>query len=316
MARDTHRTLTRMPVFMTLYRNLRILPAAIALAAVLAAGFAQAQREPDVPYVPTADNVVVAMLKMAEVKSGDFVIDLGSGDGRIVIAAAKQFGARGVGIEIDATLINTARAEAERQGVAGRVTFVNENLFATDLSRATVITMYLFPSINLQLRPQLLALKPGTRIVSHDFDMGDWPHDGRLGLPVPNKSYGPPSSQIYFWVVPANAAGRWQWQVGGALAHRHFEMQIAQTFQKLEPKLTIDGVPVKVVDAKLRGTRLTFSAGFEYLGHETWYEFDGRIDGDEIEGHVHRRADKRESEIKWAAKRLQRGRIETGPREQ
>jgi hypothetical protein len=133
---------------------------------------------------------------------------------------------------------------------------------------------------------------------------------------VPNKPYGPPSSQIYFWVVPANAAGRWQWQVGGVLAHRHFDLQIAQTFQKVEPTLTMDGVPVRVLDAKLRGNRLTFRSGFEYLGRETWYEFDGHIDGDEIEGHVHRRAEQRQSEFKWTATRVQRGRIDTGSREQ
>ena len=288
---------------------------ALLLAGLLAAAAARAQREPDVPYVPTPDNVVEAMLKMAEVTRNDFVLDLGSGDGRIPIAAAKRYGARAEGIEIDANLINTARAEAQRQGVAGRVTFVNENLFMTDLARATVVTMYLFPSINLQLRPRLLALKPGTRIVSHDFDMGEWAPDGRLGLAVPDKPYGPPSSQIYFWVVPANGAGRWQWQVGGALAHRHFDMQIAQNFQQVEAKVTIDGVPVRAANAKLRGDRLTFSVGFEYLGRETWYEFDGRIDGDEIEGHVHRREERRESELKWQARRVQRGEVGTGTRE-
>ena len=130
-------------------------------------------QDTDVPFVVTPDHVTRAMLELAAVKPGDFVIDLGSGDGRIVIVAAKQFGARGLGVEIVPDLVEKSRDNARRAGVADRVEFRVQDLFATDLSAATVITMYLLPEVNLQLRPRLLALKPGTRIVSHDWDMGD-----------------------------------------------------------------------------------------------------------------------------------------------
>jgi SAM-dependent methyltransferase len=158
----------------------------------------------DVPFVVTPDNVTREMLKLAGVKAGDFVIDLGSGDGRIVIVAARQFGARGLGVEIVPELVEKSRDNARRAGVADRVEFRVQDLFATDLSSATVITMYLLPEVNLQLRPRLLALKPGTRIVSHDWDMGDWKPDRVVTVEAPDKPIGrEKSSRLYLWTVPA-----------------------------------------------------------------------------------------------------------------
>ena len=156
----------------------RPLTAAIAACALGATVLAQsAAGKPDVVYIPTPQPVVERMLALAQVKAGDVVYDLGSGDGRVVITAAKQFGAEGVGIEIDPTLVRQATANAEAAGVAGRVRFVNQNLFEADLSRATVVTLYLLQSLNEQLRPKLVReLKPGARIVSHVFNMGpEWP---------------------------------------------------------------------------------------------------------------------------------------------
>ncbi len=155
-----------------------------------------AQERPslDVPYVPTRPNVVNGMLKMANLKKGDVLYDLGCGDGRIVVAAAKQYGVTAVGFDIDPERIAEANANAKAAGVADRVKFVNANLFNTDLSKATVITMYLLPTVNMQLRPKILALKPGTRIVSHAFDMGDW---------KPDRTEDVDGSTIYFWTVPA-----------------------------------------------------------------------------------------------------------------
>jgi ubiquinone/menaquinone biosynthesis C-methylase UbiE len=148
----------------------------------------------DVPFVPTPEKVVDRMLEMAKVGPNDVVYDLGSGDGRIVIAAAKKHGARGVGIDIDPDRIKEARANARKAGVSDRVDFREGDLFKTDLSEATVVTLYLLSSVNLQLRPKLLSeLKPGTRIVSHAFDMGDW-------TPVKTEKVG--SSTVYYWVVP------------------------------------------------------------------------------------------------------------------
>ena len=156
----------------------------------------------DVPYVPTPQRVVDRMLELAEVSEDDVVYDLGSGDGRIVITAARDYGARGVGIEIDSALVREARANADSAGVADRVEFRQGDLFEADLSEATAVTLYLLPSVNLKLRPKLLReLAPGTPIVSHDFDMDDW---------EPEQTVQEGSSTIYFWRVPEEIPERFQ----------------------------------------------------------------------------------------------------------
>lgn len=154
-----------------------------------------AQKRPalDVPYVPTKPAVVDGMLKLANLKKGDVLYDLGCGDGRIVIAAAKQYGVTAMGFDIDPERIAEANANAKAAGVTNKVKFVNANLFNTDLSKATVITMYLLPTVNMELRPKILKLKPGTRIVSHAFDMGDW---------APEKTEMVDGATLYFWTVP------------------------------------------------------------------------------------------------------------------
>jgi predicted methyltransferase len=160
-------------------------------------------QDTDVPFVVTPDNVTREMLKLAGVKASDYVIDLGSGDGRIVIVAAKHFGARGLGVEIVPELVEKSRDNAKRAGVADRAEFRVQDLFATDLSQATVITMYLLPEVNLQLKPKLLALKPGTHIVSHDWDMGpDWKPDRTVTVDAPDKPIGREKvSKLHLWVV-------------------------------------------------------------------------------------------------------------------
>jgi len=156
------------------------------------------QRAPDVVYVPTPPEVVAAMLKLANVIKDDVVYDLGSGDGRIVITAAKEYGARGVGIDINPVRIKEAQENAQKAGVTDRVKFLQQDLFEADFHEATVVTLYLLPRLNLKLRPKLLhELKPGTRIVSHDFDMGDW---------KPEKTVQVGSKTVYYWIIPANAA--------------------------------------------------------------------------------------------------------------
>jgi SAM-dependent methyltransferase len=172
-------------------------------ALVGAVAFSLPVRGDEVPFVVTPDNVTREMLKLADVKPGDHVTDLGSGDGRIVIVAASQFGATGLGVEIVPDLVAKSRENARRAGVADKVEFRVQDLFETDLSRATVITMYLLPEVNLQLRPKLLALKPGTRIVSHDWDMGDWKPDRVVTVDVPDKPIGREKlSRLYLWTVP------------------------------------------------------------------------------------------------------------------
>jgi len=177
----------------------------LVMRAVLLALFATcaaAQTDTDVPFVVTPDNVTREMLKLADVKASDYVIDLGSGDGRIVIVAARQFGARGLGVEIVPELVAKSRDNAKKAGVANRAKFRVQDLFATDLSKATVITMYLLPEVNLQLRPRLQKLKPGTRIVSHDWDMGTWAPDRTITVDAPDKPIGREKrSTLYLWIV-------------------------------------------------------------------------------------------------------------------
>jgi predicted O-methyltransferase YrrM len=158
------------------------------------------EREADVPYVPTPNEVVDRMLQLANVTGDDTLYDLGSGDGRIVITAAQRYGTRGTGIDINPELVQQSQANAQSANVADRVDFVQQDLFQTDLSNATVVTLYLLPDINLKLRPKLLReLKPGTRIVSHDFDMGEWEPEQVVQVQGPNRQH-----TIYYWIVPEN----------------------------------------------------------------------------------------------------------------
>ena len=185
----------------------------------------------EVPFITSPDNVTLEMLRLADVGPRDHVIDLGSGDGRIVILAAKRFGATGLGVEIVPDLVQQSIRNARDAGVADRVSFRTEDLFKTDLSQATVVTMYLLPEVNLQLRPALLALKPGTRLVSHDWDMGDWQPDQTTVLPVPDKKVGiEKSSKVHLWVVPAKVQGLW---CGNGPIHE-FSLQLTQRHQVAE----------------------------------------------------------------------------------
>ncbi len=168
---------------------------AVGLVVLAALAWAQAPaRTPDVPFVPTSQELVVAMLKLADVHPGDTVIDLGSGDGRIVITAAKQFGATGIGVDINPERIKEATANARKEGVADKVKFIEGDLFDADIHNASVVTLYLLPNVNLKLRPKLLRdLKPGTRVVSHSFDMDDW---------KPDKEQEVNGSRLYLWIIP------------------------------------------------------------------------------------------------------------------
>jgi SAM-dependent methyltransferase len=178
---------------------------AVLSATIAAAQSAGPRREPDVPYVPTTEPAVEAMLKLAEVTKTDVVYDLGCGDGRIVIAAAKNLGARAVGIDINPVRIGEAKENAKKAGVEAKVRFEENDLFEADIHEATVVTLFLLPHINLKLRPKLLHdLKPGTRIVSNTFDMGDWKPEKETTVPETEESYL--SHRLYLWIVPSPAA--------------------------------------------------------------------------------------------------------------
>jgi len=223
----------------------------IAVTTLACAGLARAASE-DVPFITTPDNVTMAMLQIARTNAQDYVIDLGSGDGRIVITAAKRFGARGLGVEIVPDLVKKSRENAAAAGVASRAEFREEDLFKTDLAPASVVTMYLLPEVNLELRPKLLALKPGTRIVSHDWDMGDWPPERSLQLEVPDKQIGrEKSSKVHLWIVPARLHGAW---CGGS-RKKPVTLQVDQKYSQMRGAVMRGGVSHKF-DARIRGTQV------------------------------------------------------------
>ena len=215
----------------------------------------------DVVWVPTPDQLIDKMLRTAQVTDKDLVYDLGAGDGKIAIAAALNHGARSVGIEYNPEMVEFATRAAQKEGVADKVKFVKADLFETDFSEATVITMYLLSSLNLKLRPKILSLKAGTRIVSHAFDMNEWKPDDTTTFD---------GRHAYLWIVPAQAEGRWRSTLG--------ELVIEQHFQFFEGTLQVGGKPVEITNGRINGDRLSFTAGLS--------QYSGRISGNRIEGAV------------------------------
>lgn len=223
-----------------------LLPALCALAALAPA---HAQLVEEVPFVSSPDNVTLEMLRIADVGPRDHLIDLGSGDGRIVITAARRFGATGLGVEIDPNLIERSRRTAQEAGVADKARFENQDLFKTDLAPATVITLYLLPQFNMMLRPSLQELKPGTRVVSHDWDMGDWKPDRTTVVDVPDKKIGIEKfSRIHLWIVPARVEGLWC----GAGPLRDFSLKLTQKHQEVQGELTRRG-RARAIDGRIEG---------------------------------------------------------------
>jgi SAM-dependent methyltransferase len=235
--------------------SIRRMAAGIAVLAWVAT--AVAQDFGDTPYVQTPQVVVDAMLETASVTKNDYVIDLGSGDGRMVITAAKKIGARGFGVDLDKRLVTLANNNARKAGVADRAKFYARDLFETDLSPASVITIYLLPEVNLMARAKLLALAPGTRIVSHDYGIGDWMPDREFEMDAPGKPVGrSQKSKVLFWVVPDKVAGRWVWPMTVGGQKQQLELLLKQNFQKLEASAKLDGRTVTVEQAKLTGRQV------------------------------------------------------------
>lgn len=227
---------------------------------------AQAPLDLDVPFVPTRTEVVSRMLDMAQVGPSDFLIDLGSGDGRIPVTAVRDFGAKGAfGVDIDPDRVDEARASAQQEGVSDKVRFEVQDLFQTDLSRASVISMYLLPDVNLKLRPAILDLAPGTRIVSHDFDMDDWESDAHADVG---------RSRVYFWVVPAKVDGKWL--LSGP--DGDVMLNLAQSFQKFNGRAVRQGVAAEPISGRLRGSELRFDIGEGAQARR----YVGRVQGDSI----------------------------------
>ena len=252
----------------------------LAFAATLALAFpasAQQQKpyEPqvgqagkDVIWVPTPDEVVDRMLRMAQVGPNDVVYDLGAGDGKIAIAAAKKFGARSTGIEYNPDMAKHAQGNVEKAGVTGRARILNGDIFVINFSEATVVTMYLLPNLNMKLRPTLLAMKPGTRVVSHSFTMEDWEADEISSMD---------GRRAYFWVVPAQVGGSWALETGAEKNEISFE----QRFQKIEGTVNLGLTQGGLRDARLRG----FTIGWALVDNNGVLKvYSGRVSGAKMEG--------------------------------
>lgn len=281
--------------------------AGVALLAFLPAHAAGDQ--PSVPYVPTPQAVVDRMLGMANVTAADYLIDLGSGDGRIVVTAAKKYGTRGFGVDLNPVRIDEANENARKNRVTDKVAFYQRNLFETDLSQATVITMYLLPRVNLQLRPKLLDLKPGTRLVSHDFDMGDWKPDEHVRMDATDKFSGAGGdSDIYLWIVPAKVAGTWRTQLTAGGKPQSYDIQLEQKYQSVGGTVRVNGRPTQIQTAMLRGAALSFAFTAEVNGAPVKHRFSGRVDGGRIAGEAMLSGDRLVSRVEWIAERTEAAR--------
>lgn len=271
-----------------------------ALAAVLCAGGVHAQqfKEDDRtggPYVPTPQIVVDEMLRFGRVNANDYVIDLGSGDGVIVLTAARQLKASGMGIEIDPELVKRSNDSAKKFGVADRAIFRAQDVFKADLSRATVVTLYLLPSMMANLRDKIFnELKPGTRVVSHDYYFGDWEADNRITFDVPEKApiNGVPSATLYLWTVPAKVSGRWQIKPDGA-AERTLDLK--QHFHAVNG--TLQGAKgAELSEVRVAGEDITFSIWNDGVRHH----YRGKVKGDAMSGMVNLDG----KDAKWSAVRV------------
>jgi hypothetical protein len=285
---------------------------AVLLSALLAAGAVLAQeKDLDTPYVQTPQTVVDKMLEIAKIHADDYVIDLGSGDGRMVITAASRYGARGFGVDLDRRLVDLANRNAVKAGVAKRAVFYERDLFQTDVSPATVLTLYLLPDVNLAIRSRLLAtLRPGTRIVSHDYGFGDWTPDLQLEMPAPGKTVGiAQKSKVFHWVVPGVAAGKWRWQLQREGRSEDHELTLDQNFQKLRGTLNVGGRPTKVENFSLVGEQLSFAAVVNGGAGPMRYDFSGRIFNNALTGTVRVSRGEKPSgqpqELAWNATRTQ-----------
>ena len=249
----------------------------------------------DVPYEPSSEEVVEAMLKIAKVGKNDFVYDLGCGDGRIVIAAAQKAGARGVGVDLDPKRIRESQENARKANVTDRVQFFQQDLFQTEMGNATVVMLYLWPEVNLKLRPKLFhELKPGTRVVSHSHDMGSWEPDQSI-----TASNG---HRVHLWVIPANVTGTWEWDMLGE--KKRYLLKLSQQFQKVSGTFQLGSGELPVKNVELRGDRLEFVVERFFKGKMQILRFIGRVQDNLIGGTTRVMTAGSQKERTWIAKRI------------
>ncbi len=279
-------------------RALRTLAALLALGACVQTGAWAQVKEIDRtggPYVPTPQVVVDQMLRFASVSQTDYVMDLGSGDGVIVLTAARQMKASGMGLEIDPALVQMANNTAKKFGVSDRATFQVQDVFKADLSKATVVTLYLLPGMMMNLRNKIYdELRPGARVVSHDYHFGDWEADERITFDVPEKEpiNGIPSATLYLWTIPAKVGGVWHIKVGGAAQQR--EVEFSQTFHVANATL-LNARGNGISEVSVKGEAITFSIWNGAVRHH----YRGRVKGSTMSGMVN--LDGREAQ--WQAAR-------------
>jgi hypothetical protein len=243
------------------------------------------QEGKDVIWVPTPQALVEKMLDMAKLTAQDIHYDLGSGDGRTVITAAKR-GAQAVGVEYNPDMVALSERAAAKEGVSAKAKFINGDIFQTDFSHATVVTLYLLPSLNVKLRPTILKMKPGTRVVSHAFTMDEW---------QPDQTENVEGRTAYLWIVPAPVEGSWRWN-GSGNGPKEYEVALRQQFQKIEGTARLNGKPGQLRDVNLRGDQINFTV-FDADGARR--DFSGRVSGNTMQGVVKQPG----GDAKWSATR-------------
>ncbi|MFZ2053592.1 MAG: class I SAM-dependent methyltransferase [Candidatus Aminicenantales bacterium] len=280
--------------------KLRLLPILLLIPASFLGQLYLQEKPLDVPYVPSKPEIVATMLRMAKVAKDDILYDLGCGDGRIVITAAQLYGTRGVGIDIDPERIRESKENAAGAQVDHLVKFFEQDLFQADFHEATVVSLYLLTSVNLRLRPILLRqLRPGTRIVSHNYAMDTWKPDDSTVVMVNEQSH-----TVYFWVVPANVSGIWKGAWADGVQASDFSLELEQHFQWPSGKLNLGGEETWLRDIRLSGDKFEFTAESEKDAATPRMVFTGRVTGGEMRGTVEViRADGRNSRRSWKAKR-------------
>jgi SAM-dependent methyltransferase len=240
----------------------------------------------DVVWVPTPEALVERMLKMARVGPKDYVVDLGSGDGRTVIMAAQKFGARALGVEYNPDMVSLSSKNAEKAGVTDKAKFIKADIFETDFSQATVVTMYLLPAINIKLRPKILDMRPGTRVVSHAFNMEDW---------QPDQTATVEGRDAYLWIVPAKVGGNWTLSMPAGSGTESWQLALEQKFQRINGDAKLGDKSSALTDSQLRGTDIRFSF-LDASGVKR--QFSGRVQGNRMEGTTQTQGG---TPVKWTA---------------
>ena len=293
------------------YSNKSLFSVFAAITLILVSGVEAQEKKPEVPYVPTPEEVVMEMLKIAHVGKDDVLYDLGCGDGRIVITAAKKFGCRGVGIDIDPQRIRESQSNAIEAGVSDKVQFIQMDLFEAKISEATVVTLYLLSKVNLRLRPKLLReLNPGTRIVSHEFTMGEWDSDATTSVKAEDYWHLYPENEwnvhnVYLWIIPGNVTGTWNLTIPDLSEMNNLSLQFNQEFQAVRGK-AFEGrlsIPVFIKGGKINGNVLQFTLERKLEGQTEKMNFEGKVKGETMQGTLNIEGRPGKEKIKWKAMR-------------